>query len=94
MPDHVVTVVFTGEPDAALLPAEQERLKELADRGVVRAAYLSADRSEAWLVVRGEGPEAVRGTMESLPLYPYMQTCGISEVRRIATAPDDGAGRD
>ena len=93
MTDHMVTVAFTGEPDAALLPAERERLKELADGGVVRTAYLSADRSQAWLVLRGDGPEAVGGAMESLPLYPYMEVRGISEARRIAVAPADGADR-
>jgi len=35
MPDHLVVAAFTREPDAALLPAERERLKELADGGVL-----------------------------------------------------------
>lgn len=92
MPDHLVTITFTKEPDAALLPAERERLKELTDGGVVRAAYLSAERSAAWLVVRGDGPDAVRDTVESLPLYPYMEMRGIVEVRRISPPTDEPDG--
>lgn len=88
MPDHMVIAAFTGEPDAALLLAERERLKELADGGVLRAAYLSADRSEAWLVVRVDGPDAAQNTMESLPLYPYMEIRGIAEVQGVAPPAD------
>jgi hypothetical protein len=68
MPYHMVAAAFTREPDAALLPAERERLEELTAEGVLRAAYLSADHSEAWLVVSGDGPGAARNAMESLPL--------------------------
>lgn len=88
MPDHMVVAAFTGEPDAALLPAERERLKELVSEGVVRAAYLSADRSEAWLVVRADGPHAIRNTIESLPLYPYMEVRGITQVQGVAPPAD------
>ncbi len=84
MPDHMVVATFTGEPDAALLPAERERVRELSDGGILRAAYLSADRSEAWLMIRGEDPDAARDAMESLPLYPYMEIRGIAEVNSIA----------
>jgi len=84
MPDHMVVAAFTSEPDAALLPAEQERVRELSDGGVLRAAYLSADRSEAWLVVRGDDPDAARNAMESLPLYPYLEIQGIAQVNSIA----------
>lgn len=83
MRDHMVIAAFTSEPDAALPPAERERLKELTNGDLLRAAYLSADRSEAWLVVRGDGPDAVRNAMESLPLYPYIEIRGIMEVQGI-----------
>lgn len=72
MPDYMVVAAFASEPDAALLPTERKRLKELADGSVLRTAYLSAGRSEAWLVMRCDGLDDVRGAMESLPLYPYM----------------------
>lgn len=88
MPDHMIVAAFADEPDAALLPAERERLKELVSEGVVRAVYLSADRSEAWLVVRGNGPHAVRNTMESLPLYPFMGVRGITEVQGVTSSAD------
>jgi len=75
MPDHLVVAAFTREPDAALLPAERERLKELADGGVLQAAYLSVDRSEAWLVVRDDDSDAARRAMESLPLVVSVEVC-------------------
>jgi len=58
------------------------------------AAHLSDDRSEAWLVVSGDGPEAVGGTMESLTLYPYMEIRGIVEVQEIALPPAEPGGLD
>ena len=61
VPDRMVVVAFTSEPDAALLPTERERLEDLVDRGVLRAAYLSADRSEA------------RHAMGPLPPYPHTE---------------------
>ena len=54
----------------------------------MRAVYLSADRSEAWLVVRGNGPHALRNTMESLPLYPFMGVRGITEVQGVTSSAD------
>jgi len=84
MPDHMVVAAFTNEPDAALLPAERERVRELSDGGVLQAAYLSADRSEAWLVIRGDDSDATRNVMESMPLYPYLEIRGIDEVNSIA----------
>ncbi len=84
MPDHMVVAAFTRESDAALLPAERERLKELADGGVLQAAYLSVDRSEAWLVVRDDDSGGARRAVESLPLYPYMEIRGIAEVNSVA----------
>ena len=83
MPDYVVSAAFTGEPDAAMLSAERERLKELADGGVLLAAYLSADLSAAWLVIRGDGPEDARSVVGSLPLYPYMEIKDTLEVQQI-----------
>lgn len=83
MPDYVVSAAFTGEPDAAVPSAERERLKELADGGVLPAAYLPDDLSAAWLVIRGDGPGDARSVVGSLPLYPYMETKDIVEVQQI-----------
>ena len=83
MPDYMVIAAFTSEPDAAMLPDERERLKELVDRGVLLAAYLSTDRSAAWLVLSSNGPVDVQKAMESLPLYPYMEIQEIVEAQQI-----------
>lgn len=68
MPDYMIVAAFASEPDAALLPTERERLKELADGSVLRTAYLSAGRSEARLLMCCDGLDDVRDAMESLPL--------------------------
>lgn len=83
MPDYMVIASFTSEPDAAMLPDERERLKELVDRDVLLAAYLSTDRSAAWLVLRSDGPVDVQNAMKSLPLYPYMEIQEIVEAQQI-----------
>lgn len=83
MPDYMVIAAFTSEPDAAMLPDERERLKELVDRDVLLAAYFSTDRSAAWLVLRSDGPVDVQNAMESLPLYPYMEIQEIVEAQQI-----------
>jgi hypothetical protein len=82
----MVTAAFTGEPDAALLPAERQRLKDLADGGRAFGVPFRRPRSDAWLVLRADRPDAAQNVMESLPLYPYVEIRAIAEVQKIAPA--------
>ena len=58
------------------LPAEQARVRELQQQGVLAALYIP-DGSSApdglWAVFNGDSRDAVQHVIESLPLYPYMQ---------------------
>lgn len=58
---------------AALIPAEQAHVRELTQRGVLEAIYISADRSRVWLVLRGASQQEVEQTLTTFPLYPYMR---------------------
>lgn len=56
---------------AALIPAEQAHVRELTQRGVLEAIYISADRSRVWLIMRGASQQEVEQTFATFPLYPY-----------------------
>ena len=63
----------TEDARAALLPAEQAHVKKLMEQGVVEAGYLAADRSQAWMVVRGASQDHVRQVLKALPFYPLIE---------------------
>jgi muconolactone delta-isomerase len=58
------------------LPAEQARVRELQQQGVLDALYVpdgSGAPAGVWVVFNGESRDAVEHIIQSLPLYPYMQ---------------------
>jgi muconolactone delta-isomerase len=55
----------------ALIPAEQDDIRELIARGTVETVYVAADQARAWIVLRGASEAEVRHTLESLPMAPY-----------------------
>ena len=57
----------------ALLPQEQAHMRALREKGIVEALYISADHPYVWIVMQGESKEFILQTLQSLPLYPYMQ---------------------
>jgi muconolactone delta-isomerase len=57
-------------------PAEQARVRELQQQGVLDALYVpdgAGAPDGLWAVFNGESRDAVQRVIESLPLYPYMQ---------------------
>jgi len=57
------------------LPAEQLRVRELQQQGVLDALYLpegSGAPATLWVVFSGDYRDAVQRVIENLPLYPYM----------------------
>jgi len=59
-----------------LLPAEQVRVRELQQQGVLAALYVpdgSGTPDALWVVFNGDSRQSVQRVIESLPLYPYMQ---------------------
>jgi muconolactone delta-isomerase len=57
----------------ARIPQEQARIKELKDQGIEEALYISSDLSQVWIVMQGESQDQVQKSLETLPLYPYME---------------------
>jgi muconolactone delta-isomerase len=58
------------------LPAEQVRVRELMQQGVLSALYVpdgSGAPDGLWAIFNGDSRNAVQRVIESLPLYPYMQ---------------------
>jgi muconolactone delta-isomerase len=55
------------------IPQERQRIQVLMQQGAVEALYIAADFSGVWLVMQGESQNQVQKSLESLPLYPYME---------------------
>jgi muconolactone delta-isomerase len=58
------------------LPAEQVRVRELMQQGVLSGLYVpdgAGAPDGLWAIFNGDSHDAVRRVIESLPLYPYMQ---------------------
>ena len=58
------------------LPAEQVRVRQLMQQGVLGALYVpdgSGAPDGLWAIVNGDSRDAVQRVIETLPLYPYMQ---------------------
>jgi muconolactone delta-isomerase len=57
------------------VPAEQVRVRELQQQGVLESLYVAEAAGapgKVWVVFNGASPAAVQQALESLPLYPYM----------------------
>jgi muconolactone delta-isomerase len=70
---HFTFIRGQREAIAALVPAEQARVKTLTEQGLMETGYLAADGSGGWMVLQGESEEQIRQTMATLPLHPYME---------------------
>jgi len=65
---------FKAQPTAevmALIPAEQARVRELTEQGLIEAVYVAADNSSAWLVWNCESQEALDELHKTLPMHDY-----------------------
>ncbi len=71
----MVSTGFQGPADEMndLIPQEQAHIKVLREQGIVEALYISSDHPLVWMVMQGESKEFIQQTLQSLPLYPYMQ---------------------
>ena len=72
----MITVYFDpqhAEEISALVPQEQEHVKELLLQGKLEVLYISADRTTVWLILKGESAEEIQQELTAFPLYPYMQ---------------------
>jgi muconolactone delta-isomerase len=73
----MITIHFDPQHFAAmsaLLPQEQEHVRTLTSQEIVEALYVSTDRTEVWLVMKGESQEQIEQELRTFPLYPYMKS--------------------
>jgi len=66
---------FKAQPTEAvmsLVPAEQAKMKELMEQGIIEAAYVAADSSAVWAIWNCESQEALEGLHETLPMHDYL----------------------
>ena len=76
---------FKAPPTAevqAILPAEQAKVKELTEQGLIDAVYVAADRSGAWMVWNVDSQAALEEAHNTLPLHPYLN----SEITALSEA--------
>ena len=72
----MITIHFDPQQFAAmgaLIPKEQEHVRELMSKGIIEAIYIGADRKVVWLVMKGESKEQLEQELTTFPLYPYMK---------------------
>ena len=68
---------FKAPPTAevqALIPAEQAKVKELTEQGLIETVYVAADQSGAWMVWNVDSQAALEETHNALPLHPYLNS--------------------
>ena len=73
----LIKETFKAPPTAevqALIPAEQARVKELTEQGLIAEVYVAADQSVAWAVWNVDSEAALEEAHSSLPLHPYMNS--------------------
>lgn len=76
MLEYMVHAAFRQQDQQAIIeriPQEREHIKVLMQQGTLAALYIASDSSGVWLVMRGEALEQIQKSLESLPLYPYME---------------------
>ncbi len=73
----LTTETFKVPPTAevrAVIPAEQAKVKELTEEGLIAAVYSAADLSSALFVWNVDSQAALEETHNALPLHPYMNS--------------------
>ncbi len=68
---------FKAPPTAevqALIPAEQAKVKELTEQGMIEAVYVAADLSGAWMVWNVDSQAVLEEAHNTLPLHPYLNS--------------------
>lgn len=74
---YIALVTFDHSDEAAFnatLPAEWANILRLKGLGILESVYISEDGAKGWTVLLGESQEEVEKTLQSFPLFPFMQT--------------------
>jgi muconolactone delta-isomerase len=62
----------TKQEITELLPAEQARVEELKEQGILETFYLSHTMMDVWGIYTGDSLDTVQAAVESLPFYKFM----------------------
>ena len=62
-----------NETRMALLPREQELVKEMEQSGTIVDSFIKLDMSGIFMVVMADDAEDVHIKLSALPYYPYMK---------------------
>jgi muconolactone delta-isomerase len=76
MKKFMVDIVLQGldtETRMALLPKEQEVVKELKLAGTIVEDYIKLDMSGIYMVIMADDQDDVHRRLSALPYYPYMK---------------------
>jgi muconolactone delta-isomerase len=76
MKKFMVDIVLQGldtETRMALLPKEQEIVKELKQAGTIVDDFIKLDMSGIYMVIMAEDQDDVHAKLSALPYYPYMK---------------------
>ena len=76
MKKFMVDILLQGidnEPRMALLPKEQEVVKELKQNGTIIEDYIKLDMSGIYMVIMADDADDVHKRLSALPYYPYMK---------------------
>jgi muconolactone delta-isomerase len=57
-----------------LIPAEQARVKELTEQGLLEAIYVGADRVHVWMIWNCESQAQLEDLHKTLPLHDYLHS--------------------
>jgi muconolactone delta-isomerase len=85
---YMVLVTFDHSDEAAFtatLPAEWANILRLKGLGILESVYISEDGVKGWTVLQGESLEDVEKTLQSFPLFPFMQTELVSLMSVLPT---------
>ena len=76
MNKFMIDILLQGldnETRMALLPKEQEMIREWEVNGTLLASYIKADTAGIYLVLLAEDKSDVDKKLSTLPYYPYMK---------------------
>ena len=73
---YIVDIAITNPsaPElASLIPAERQRVAELAAQGLVTAGYMRNDAPGVFLIMQADSEAEVRAALESLPMHRFLK---------------------
>jgi muconolactone delta-isomerase len=73
---YVITIELTKPFDdelSALVPAETQRVHELAAAGLIQSGFLRADLQGAYLIMQADSDAKIHAALDSLPMRPFMK---------------------